>query len=55
MEMRRGAYSDNPQTGQFHLMHNTPFADHRSWDNVGFRENVTLPSDFDDTNCYTQE
>jgi len=51
-EMRRGLQGDNPQTGQHHIMHNTPFADQRSYDNVGFRENVKLPDDFDPSVCY---
>ncbi|HKY38905.1 MAG TPA: hypothetical protein VJN18_23360 [Polyangiaceae bacterium] len=54
-EMRRNAVSDNPQTGQHHLLHNTPFADHRSFDNVGFREDVALPDNFDPTNCFAQK
>jgi hypothetical protein len=52
MEIRRGLPSDNPSTGQHHIIHNTPFADQRSWDNVGFRENVELPSKFDASLCY---
>ncbi len=52
MEIRRGLASDNPSTGQHHIMHNTPFADQRSWDNVGFRENVKLPDDFDGSLCF---
>lgn len=52
MEIRRGLASDNPSTGQHHIMHNTPFADHRSFDNVGFRENVKLPEGFDDSVCF---
>lgn len=52
MEMRAGGYSDNPQTGQRHIMHNTPFADMRTYDNVGFREDVSLPGDFDASRCY---
>ena len=52
LEMRAGAAGDNPHTGQHHIMHNTPFADMRSYDNVGFRENVNLPSNFDGSRCY---
>ena len=42
----------NPATGQYHIMHNTPFGDQRSYDNVGFRENVLLPSSFDPARCF---
>ena len=51
LEMRRGLDSDNPRTGQHHIMHNTPFADERSWDNVGFREDVAVPENFDAARC----
>jgi hypothetical protein len=44
--------SGAPYTGQHHILHNTPFADERSWDNVGFRENVAAPSNFDASRCH---
>jgi hypothetical protein len=50
-EIRNGQDGSNPATGQHHILHNSPFADARSWDNVGFRENVALPSNFDGTRC----
>jgi hypothetical protein len=34
------------------FMHNTPFGDMRSYDNVGFRENVQLPTNFDSSVCF---
>ena len=34
-EIRAGSQTDDPQTGQHHVMHNTPFADMRTYDNVG--------------------
>ena len=40
LEIRQHGGSDNPKTGQHHIMHNTPFGDMRSYDDVGFRENV---------------
>jgi hypothetical protein len=52
-EIRQEGDSDNPKTGMHHLMHNTPFADERSYDNVGFKENVTLPENFDPARCYS--
>jgi len=50
-EMRAGGFSANTQTDQHHLLHNTPFADWRSYDNVGIRENVALPDGFDASRC----
>jgi hypothetical protein len=52
-EIRAGYDTADPQTDQHHLMHNTPFADMRSYDNVGIRENTSAPADFDPTRCYT--
>jgi len=52
MEIRQNGDADNPKTGQHHVMHNTPFADERAFDNVGFRENVKLPENFDQSLCY---
>src|SRR5579859_5378829 len=51
-EIRAGLQTDDPQTGQHHVMHNTPFADMRTYDNVGIQENVALPSSFDAKRCY---
>ncbi len=50
-EIRRGDASDNPQTAQAHIMHNTPFADWRGYDNVGIREDIALPASFDKSVC----
>jgi hypothetical protein len=52
MESRSPIVTGNPRTAQHHIMHNTPFADMRTYDNVGFRENVSLPPDFDKSVCY---
>jgi hypothetical protein len=52
-EIRNGDPTAVPQTGQHQIMHNTPFADQRSYDNVGFREDIALPADFDPKRCYT--
>jgi hypothetical protein len=51
MELRDGSLGANPHTGQHHIMHNVPFADQRTYDNMGFRENVALPDDFDEARC----
>jgi hypothetical protein len=44
--------SGAPFTGLHHVLHNEPFADARSWDNVGFRENVAAPANFDASRCH---
>ena len=51
-EMRSADVSSNQQTGQHHLLHNTPFGDLRNWDNVGFHENASLPAGFDPAACF---
>ncbi len=51
IEIRAPDQSSNPLTGQHHILHNVPFGDHRSWDNVGLRENVALPAGFDTARC----
>jgi hypothetical protein len=50
-EIRAGEVVNNPTTGQRHILYNTPFADQRSWDNVGIRENASLPPGFDAARC----
>jgi hypothetical protein len=50
-EIRAGDWTADPQTGQHHVMHNTPFGDERGYDNVGIQENVALPSGFDVGRC----
>jgi hypothetical protein len=52
LEIRSNDQGANPATGQHHMLHNTPFADVRNWDNVGFRENTSLPAAFDPTVCF---
>jgi hypothetical protein len=51
IEITRGLAGDNPLTGQRHLIWNTPWADQRAYDNVGFKENVGLPDNFDAARC----
>ena len=41
------------RSGQLDLLNNTIFAEMRSWDNVGFEENVPLPTSYDPSDCYT--
>jgi hypothetical protein len=43
----------NPDRGAaYHYRYNTPWVDQRTWDNMGFQENVAAPSDFDPRICY---
>jgi hypothetical protein len=51
-EIRQAYDSADPKTGLHHVIHNEPFADERKYDNVGFRENVALPSDFNKDLCF---
>lgn len=44
--------ADWNRTAQYHFRHNTPFADARSLDNVGMRENAQLPAGFQEGPCY---
>lgn len=40
------------RTGQRYYLENAPYVDERDWDNVGFESNVSMPTDFDATQCY---
>jgi len=51
-EIRHSEASAIPQTGQHHILHNTPFGDQRAYDNVGFKEDAGLPAGFDAKRCY---
>jgi hypothetical protein len=52
MEIRNDTVSDNPKTDQHNVEHNWQFADERAYDNVGFKENVGLPANFDASRCF---
>jgi hypothetical protein len=41
------------RTGQNYYLHNTPFTDIRSIDNLGIREGVPLPASFNAAPCFT--
>jgi len=41
------------RSGQLWYLNNTIYADQHQWDNVGFEEDVALPSSFSDADCYT--
>jgi dihydrofolate reductase len=40
------------RTGQSHYLHNLPFLDQRSFDNLGVRENAALPAGFREAQCH---
>lgn len=40
------------QGGAYHYRYNTPWLDQRTWDNIGFEENVSAPSDFNPATCF---
>jgi hypothetical protein len=42
-----------PDTGAaYHYRYNSPWLDQRTWDNIGFEENVSAPGDFDSRICF---
>lgn len=43
---------ENYFSAQKHYLENTPFIDSRTWDNIGFQENVTAPASFDVSRCH---
>ncbi len=51
-ERRERMFMSNLRTGQRYYTANTPYIDVRSWDNVGFDENVAEPTGFDASRCY---
>jgi len=40
------------RTGMRYVMENEPYIDARTWDNIGYDENVQPPSDFNESVCY---
>lgn len=49
LEFSRG-FDD--RTGQRYYLTNTPYADVRSWDNLGYQEKTRAPTTFDSSLCY---
>jgi hypothetical protein len=45
-------FVDPDRGGAYHYRYNSPWLDQRTWDNMGFEENVTAPSDFNDQTCF---
>jgi hypothetical protein len=41
------------RTGQQYYLNNTPYADVRSWDSVGYQENTSAPTGFDAGRCFS--
>jgi len=46
----QATFYDN--SGLRYLLNNTPAVDEKTWDNIGFDENVSAPAGFDATVCY---
>ncbi|HKU39383.1 MAG TPA: hypothetical protein VJR89_14595 [Polyangiales bacterium] len=53
----RGEFTRNDwiRTAQYYYRYNTPFLDHRSFDNFGVQTDVGLPTHFDPRPCYRSE
>lgn len=51
-ERHEFSYSYWDKSGQRYYLQNTPYADERSWDNIGFDEDTAAPAGFDATTCY---
>jgi hypothetical protein len=45
-------FVDPDQGAAYHYRYNSPWLDQRSWDNMGFEENVSAPSDFNPATCF---
>jgi hypothetical protein len=45
-------FVDPDRGGAYHYRYNSPWLDQRTWDNMGFEENVSAPSDFDSQTCF---
>jgi hypothetical protein len=50
----RGEFTRNDwiRTAQYYYRYNTPFLDHRSFDNLGVRSDAGLPANFQPGSCY---
>jgi fibronectin type 3 domain-containing protein len=45
-------FSGPDQGAAYHYRYNSPWIDQRTWDNMGFEENVSAPSDFNPQTCF---
>jgi len=43
------------QGAAYHYRYNSPWLDQRTWDNMGFEENVTAPADFNPSTCFAHK
>jgi len=45
-------FVDPDRGAAYHYRYNSPWIDRRTWDNMGFEENVAAPGDFDPKTCF---
>jgi hypothetical protein len=45
-------FTDPDRGAAYYYRYNAPWIDHRTWDNMGFEENVAAPSDFNPATCF---
>jgi hypothetical protein len=45
-------FVDPDRGAAYHYRYNSPWIDRRTWDNIGFEENVAAPGDFDSKTCF---
>jgi hypothetical protein len=45
-------FVDPDRGGAYHYRYNSPWIDQRTWDNMGFEENVSAPGSFDPATCF---
>jgi hypothetical protein len=48
-------FVDPDRGAAYYYRYNTPWVDQRTWDNMGFEENVGAPGDFDARICYAHK
>jgi hypothetical protein len=48
-------FVDPDRGAAYHYRYNTPWVDQRTWDNMGFEENVAAPADFNSATCYVHQ
>jgi fibronectin type 3 domain-containing protein len=45
-------FVDPDRGAAYYYRYNSPWVDRRTWDNIGFEENVSAPSDFNPNTCF---
>jgi hypothetical protein len=48
-------FADPDRGAAYHYRYNSPWIDQRTWDNMGFEENVAAPGDFDAGTCFVHK